>query len=54
MMEQKGPELTSSHENTKIATICRKTIHQKDQNLQEKISSNQKHRKGTMIRQTPQ
>ena len=53
MMEQKGPGLTSSHENTKITTICRKTIHEKDQNLQEKISSNQKHRKGTMVRHPP-
>ena len=54
MTEQKGSELTSSHENTKITTICRKTIHEKDKNLQEKISSKQKHRKGTTMRQTPQ
>lgn len=54
MMGQKGPELTSSPEHTKITTICRKTIHEKDQNLQEKIFSNQKHRKGTTMRQTPQ
>ena len=34
MMGQKGPELlTSSPEHTKITTICRKTIHEKDQNL---------------------
>ena len=38
--EQKDPELTTSHGNTKITTICRTTIDEKDQNLQEKILYN--------------
>ena len=33
MMGQKGHELTSSPEHPQITIICRKTIHEKDQNL---------------------
>ena len=35
--EEKDLELTSSHKHTKITTICRTTIAEKDQNLSEKI-----------------
>ena len=34
------PELTSSHGHTKITTIYRATIDEKDQNLTEKIFCN--------------
>ena len=37
MVEQKDTELTSSHEHTKITTICRTAIDEKDWNLLEKI-----------------
>ena len=40
MVEQKDPEFTSSHEQTKITTICRKTIDEKDKNLPENIFYN--------------
>lgn len=33
MAEQKDPELTSSYEHTKIITIYRTAIYEKDQNL---------------------
>ena len=36
MVEQKDPELTSSHRHIKITTIYRTTIDDKDQNLPEK------------------
>lgn len=39
MAKQKDPKLASSHGHTKITTICRKTIDEKDQNLSEKILS---------------
>ena len=32
-LQEKNPELASSHEHTKITTICRTTIGEKDQNL---------------------
>lgn len=32
MVEQKNPEITFSHGHTKIATIYRATIDEKDQN----------------------
>ena len=38
MMGQKGPELTSSPEHPQITIICRKTIHEKDQNLKKRSS----------------
>ena len=40
MAEEKDPELTSSHGHTKITTIYRKTIDEKDQNLPGKIFYN--------------
>ena len=33
MAKQKDPKLASSHGHTKITTICKKTIDEKDQNL---------------------
>ena len=37
MVEQKGPELTSSYKHTKVTSICTTTIDEVDQNLPEKI-----------------
>ena len=40
MVEWKDPELTSSHEHTKIPTICRIALDEKAWNLPEKIFYN--------------
>ena len=40
MAEQEDPELNSSHGQTKITTIYRATIDQKDQNVAEKTFYN--------------
>ena len=40
MVEQKDLELTSSHKHTKITTIYRTTINEKDWNLPENIFYN--------------
>ena len=40
MAEYEDPELTSSHRHTKITTIYRATIEEKDQNLEERIFYN--------------
>ena len=40
MAESKDPELTSSRKSTKITTICRTAINEKDQNRPEKIFNN--------------
>ena len=40
----------SSHEHTKITTICRTTIEEKDWNLSEKIFCNQRHKEGATTR----
>ena len=40
MAEYEDPELTSSHRHTKITTIYRATIEEKDQNLAERIFYN--------------
>ena len=50
MPEQEDPKLISSHEHTKITTICRTTINEHDQNLPEKIFQNYRHKEGTTTR----
>ena len=51
MAEQKDPELSSSHRCTKITTMCRTTISEKNQNLPEKIFYNLIYKEGAIIRQ---
>ena len=43
--EQKGPELTSSYERTKITPTCRTTIDEKDWNLPGNIFYNKRQRR---------
>ena len=50
MMEQKDPELTSSHDHTKIPTIFRAIITGKDQTLSEKIFYNLRYKEGPTMR----
>ena len=44
------PELIASHGHTKITIIYRTTIDEKDQNLPEKISNNQRYKERTTKR----
>ena len=50
MKEQKDPELTCSHDHTKITTIFRTIISGKDQTLSEKIFYNLRSKEGPTMR----
>ena len=51
MSELEDPELTSSYEHTKITTIYRATINEKDHDLGKKLFHNKRYKEGITMRQ---